>query len=114
MEPVSPIKVFAGLKLKGRNPTILPVNAVINIIAINGEPFNANTISRDKQEISVTPEDKPSNPSIKLMALVIPIIQQTVKTYEKTSPITILPSVNGSDISSILIPHATTIIAATI
>lgn len=113
-EPVSPINVFAGLKLNGRNPTILPANAVINTIAINGESFKANTISNDKQEISVTPEDRPSSPSIRLMAFVIPIIQQTVNIYENTPLITIFPSVKGREISSIFIPHATTIIAATI
>ena len=71
-----------------------------------------NTISNDKHDINVTPEDNPSNPSIRLIALVIPTIQQTVSIYEKTPPISIFPSINGIEISSILIPNATTIIAA--
>lgn len=113
-EPVSPIKVFAGLKLNGKNPTIAPAKAVIKIIAISGDIFNANTIRSDKQEIKVTPDDKPSNPSIKLIALVIPIIQHTVRIYDKISFITIFPSEKGIDISSILIPQITTITAAII
>ena len=37
LDPTSPINVFAGLKLKGKNPTSAPANAVINIIDIKGE-----------------------------------------------------------------------------
>lgn len=98
LDPVSPINVFAGLKLNGRNPTIAPAKAVINTIAINGEPFNANTIRSDKHEIKVTPDDNPSRPSIKLIAFVIPIIQHTVIIYENIPLITIFPSVNGIEI----------------
>src|SRR5699024_505016 len=78
LEPVSPINVFAGLKLNGKNPTKAPAKAVISTIAISGEPFNAKTIKSERQEISVTPDDKPSKPSIKLIAFVIPTIQQIV------------------------------------
>ena len=35
-EPVSPIKVLAGLKLNGKNPTNAPAKAVIKIIEIKG------------------------------------------------------------------------------
>ena len=31
LEPVSPINVFAGLKLNGTKPTIEPPNAAVNI-----------------------------------------------------------------------------------
>ena len=79
LEPTSPIKVLAGLKLNGKNPTIAPANAVINKMAISGELFNVKIIINEIQEISVIPEDNPSNPSIKLIALVIPIIQHTVR-----------------------------------
>ena len=88
-----------------------PANAVIYTLAINGDSFNANTIRRDKHEINVTPDDSPSNPSIKFIAFVIPTIQQTVIIYENIPLITIFPSVKGIDICSILIPQATTIIA---
>ena len=50
------------------------------------------------QDISDTPEDKPSNPSIKLIAFVIPTIQPIVSIKFKTGWITI------SFIVSILIP----------
>ena len=46
-DPVSPINVFAGAKLNGKNPTNAPANAVINTIDINGEPFNTNIINND-------------------------------------------------------------------
>ena len=79
LEPISPINVLAGLKLNGKNPTIAPPNAAINKVAINGELLRVKIINNEKQEIKVIPEDNPSKPSIKLIALVIPIIQQTVR-----------------------------------
>ena len=69
LEPVSPIKVFAGEKLKGKNPTNPPASAVIKTTAISGEPFNINIINSEIDEIAVIPDDSPSNPSIKLIAL---------------------------------------------
>ena len=79
LDPTSPIKVLAGLKLKGKNPTMAPPNAVISKIAINGDWFKVKIINKEIQEMRGIPEDSPSSPSIKLMALVIPIIQQTVR-----------------------------------
>ena len=78
-EPVSPIKVLAGLKLNGKNPTNAPAKAVIKIIEIKGEPFNENIIIKDIHDISDIPVESPSNPSIKLIAFVIPIIHPTVR-----------------------------------
>lgn len=114
LEPVSPIKVFAGLKLYGKNPNIAPASAVINTIAIIGEPFKVNIINKEIHEINVIPEDNPSNPSIKLMAFVIPTIQKTVIIYDKVLFNPILLSKKGIFIFAILIPDATTIIAAII
>ena len=85
LEPVSPINVLAGLKLNGKNPTIAPPKAVISKIAISGELLSVNIINSEIHEISVIPEDNPSKPSIKLIAFVIPIIQQTVNMYENHS-----------------------------
>ena len=51
-----------------------PAKAVIKIIDINGESFVENIISKLMQDISDTPEDRPSSPSIKLIAFVIPTI----------------------------------------
>ena len=84
-DPVSPIKVFAGLKLYGKNPHKAPPKAVIKTIDINGEPFNAKIISKDIQEIIEIPVDNPSKPSIKFNALVIPTIQITVIITLNTS-----------------------------
>lgn len=85
-EPVSPINVLAGLKLNGKNPTIEPANAVINNIAISGDDgFKINIINKEKQEISVIPDDNPSKPSIKFMAFVIPTIHPIVIMYENQS-----------------------------
>lgn len=58
-DPVSPINVFAGLKLYGKNPTIPPANAVIKIIGHIVAPFNAKIINNDKHEINEIPEDNP-------------------------------------------------------
>ena len=100
--------------MNGKNPTIAPANAVINTIAISGELFNENIISNDKHDIKQTPEESPSNPSIRLIAFVIPTIQQIVRIYENTSLIIILLSVKGNLKFSILIPAITTIIPARI
>ena len=58
----------------------------------NGEKFskkkNMLKYNRydEKHEITPIPADKPSKPSIKLMALVIPTIQISVKMFNTTSP----------------------------
>ena len=65
LEPTSPIKVFAGLKLNGKNPVIAPPKAVINKTAIKGDLLSVNIINKEMQEIYEMPEDNPSNPSIK-------------------------------------------------
>lgn len=57
--PTSPMNVFAGLKLYGKNPSIAPAKAVINTVAITGDPFNEKIIIKDMHEINVIPEDNP-------------------------------------------------------
>ncbi len=79
LEPVSPIYVFAGLKLNGKNPVNAPASAVISNIAIKGESFSENIIRSDKQDIKVIPEESPSSPSIRFIAFVIPTIHPTVR-----------------------------------
>ena len=111
-DPVSPINVFAGAKLNGKNPTNAPANAVINKIATIGESFNTKIINSEIADITEIPEDNPSNPSIKLMAFVTPTIQITVMILENISCISMV-SKNGNEISSILTPNATATIAAT-
>lgn len=113
-DPVSPIKVLAGLKLYGKNPTRAPDNAVIKIMDIIGAPFNEKIINKDKQAINVTPEDKPSNPSIKLIAFVTPIIQPIVKINVQVSFKRITVSKIGILIFPICTPDSATHTAAKI
>ena len=82
------------------------------IIDINGEPLSENIISKDIQDIIDIPVDKPSKPSIKFKAFVIPTIQATVRTSYAHSGKKL--SINSTSILSILIPHLTTTIAANI
>lgn len=105
------IKVFAGAKLNGKNPTNAPAIAVISKIDISGEPFNTNIIKSDTADITEIPADSPSKPSIKLIALVTITIHPIVTMIEKTSLNSSVGKKAGV-ISSILIPNATTIIAA--
>lgn len=112
LEPVSPINVFAGAKLNGKNPTKAPANAVINKIDTNGDPFNTNIINREIADIIEIPEDNPSNPSIKLIAFVTPTIHPIVRIMENIS-LNSTVGKNDGVISSILIPNDTAIIAAT-
>lgn len=114
LEPVSPIKVFAGLKLYGKKPAIAPDRAVIKMIDINGDLFKENIINKDKHEIKDSPEDNPSSPSIKLIAFVIPTIQHTVNIYEKDLFNSKILFKNGILKVFILVPVITIIIAAII
>ena len=111
LEPVSPINVFAGAKLNGKNPTNAPANAVINKIEISGEPFKTNIINNDTADMTEIPADSPSKPSIKLMAFVTPTIHPIVKIIENAS-FNSCVSKKAGVISSILTPNATTIVAA--
>ena len=88
--------------------------AVVNIIAINGELFNEKIIISDKHEISVIPEDSPSNPSIKLMAFVIPTIHPTVRIYTKITLEFSILSINSILVLFILTPNAVITMAAII
>ncbi len=105
------IKVFAGAKLNGRNPTNAPASAVISKIEISGEPFSTNIINKDTADITDIPADNPSSPSIKLMALVTPTIHPIVRIMENISFSSGVVK-NAGVISSILTPKATTTMAA--
>jgi hypothetical protein len=111
-DPVSPINVFAGVKLNGKNPTKAPAKAVTNTIEINGEPFKTNITNNEIADITEIPDDKPSNPSIRFIAFVTPTIQTTVITHETISSITGL-FINEKLNSPSLIPNDTAITAAT-
>ena len=85
LDPISPINVLAGLKLNGKNPIIPPRSATTKRIASSLAPFNIKTTVNDKAEIAETPPARPSKPSIKLSALVTPIIQKKVRITDNTS-----------------------------
>jgi len=51
LAPVSPIKVLAGLKLKGKKPKVAPAKADTNIIAAKSAPFKAKIIKSDTVDI---------------------------------------------------------------
>lgn len=87
--------------------TIAPASAVVNTIAMIGELLSENIITSDKQDINVIPEDKPSNPSIRFIALVIPTIHPTVKIYVNIGCMLNILSIKSILILLILIPHAT-------
>ena len=114
LEPVSPRNVFAGEKLNGKNPNIAPPRAVTKIIEIIGESFNAKIINREIQEISEIPLERPSNPSIKLIALVIPTIHITVIVIETISSVIRVLRKDEKIILSIRIPANVTISAASV
>ena len=84
-EPVSPINVFAGEKLNGKNPTSAPLNAVTITVAIIGESFIKNIINNDIHDINDIPDDNPSSPSIKFIAFVTPTIHIIVIIVETVS-----------------------------
>ena len=109
-EPVSPINVFAGVKLNGKNPTSAPARAVINTIEINDDPFNTNITNNDIADIIDIPEDNPSSPSIKFIAFVTITIHAIVINTDVISCIS-GKFKNGSVIPSILIPDITIHIA---
>ena len=73
--------------------------------------MNTNIINNDIHDINDIPDDNPSNPSIKLIAFVTPTIHIIVTIIENVSLNPILYR-NGISKCSILVPNATTIIAA--
>lgn len=77
-DPTSPIKVFAGLKLYGKNPSVEPTSTAVITIASKLAEVVIKIISSAVAEIADIPAASPSNPSIKFIALVIPIIQSNV------------------------------------
>lgn len=80
--PQSPIKIFAGWKLKNKKPIILPAR-MSDKEAMSLLPDNKEVIEIVTRTIIEIPADNPSNPSIKLIALVIPTIQNKVTTPER-------------------------------
>jgi len=76
--PVSPINIWAGLKLYLRNPKQLPARAA-DKEAIKNCPFIAERIRKKEEAMPAIPTDKPSILSRRLKALVIPTTHKNVR-----------------------------------
>ena len=78
------MKIVAGWKFQRRNPSRAPASAK-HSTAMNGWPtWVVRQISpRVSAAIRAIPVDRPSSPSMKLMLLIIPTIQSTVKPIAK-------------------------------
>ena len=75
--PESPRKIVAGLKLNRRNPRMAPAKAIVSSDT-GDEPLESATTKTTKVENSAEPAAKPSRPSIRLNAFVIPMTHRTV------------------------------------
>jgi len=75
--PQSPMKTLAGLKLRNRKPMRLPSMASMNT-ATTGCPTEKAKAASTAQVIREMPAAKPSSPSMRFTALVIPTIQSMV------------------------------------
>ena len=79
--PQSPINILAGLKLKNKKPVKAPKRESIMIV-ITGRPRYKVSIAITPQAAAQIPAARPSRPSMKFTALVIPIIQKIVSGQE--------------------------------
>ena len=77
VEPVSPIKISAGLKFLGRKPKQAPASAAVKPTAVV-LPVIMQTTIRLIAAMEVTPAARPSKPSIRFTAFVTPTIQTSV------------------------------------
>src|SRR3972149_2503170 len=79
--PESPINILAGLKLKNKKPVNAPKRDNIIIVIIAG-PNNRESTAITPQVAAHIPAARPSKPSIRFIALVIPTIQRIVRGQE--------------------------------
>jgi hypothetical protein len=108
--PQSPRKMVAGLKLNRKKPRMDPARASVNNDT-NGEPLKMATTKTTTVENNAEPAARPSKPSIRLNAFVIPITQRTVMGSPMYQAKCLVPNNTGS--SRILMPPAKSITAAT-
>src|SRR3712207_750347 len=94
----------AGLKLYGKNPNIAPLSAQVKKAASYLVSIFINAIiNKVIHDIKATPAAKPSNPSIKLIAFVMPTTHTIVSGIDKTPTLSQgLTSENGFVIFTIL------------
>ena len=99
--PLSPKKIFAGWKLKNKNPKSAPINT-LHIIIINILACNIAIKPIVISAIIETPDARPSNPSIKFIAFVMATIQMTVIGIPNIPKCIVGPI--GNEIKSIVTP----------
>ncbi|MNP33986.1 hypothetical protein D3C76_1272510 [compost metagenome] len=75
-EPVSPINTLAGCALYTRKPSTAPIIAAAHTAAGIDVACIA-TMANAPKAIALTPDSKPSRPSVKLTALVMASIMNT-------------------------------------
>ena len=76
-EPVSPMKILAGLRLYGIKPMHAPASAATMSATFSSDTSSATT--RMVTQLMVdTPTARPSSPSIRLTEFVMPTIHSTV------------------------------------
>ena len=80
--PESPRKTFAGLKLKGRNPSNAPINTN-KTVASSIAPVYMKIAAQVPAAMLPRPAAQPSKPSIRLNAFVMPTIQKMVRGIER-------------------------------
>ena len=83
-EPVSPINTFAGFTLNIKNPNVEPTVAAPRT-TIGVSPFFTATSVKNVITIATTPEHKPSSPSVKFTALLVPNNTSSVNTTRMVS-----------------------------
>src|ERR1700675_2438226 len=95
--PQSPRKMVAGLKLKRRNPRIAPANTIVSSDR-DDDPLKIATKKTIKVEKSAEPAARPSSPSIKLNAFVIPITHRIVMGSPKYQDKCRMPNKTGREL----------------
>ncbi len=77
IEPVSPIKTFAGCRFQTRKPRQAPARAMANM-EYSHSPIAAQSITKESPAITVTEPQSPSTPSVRFTALVRKIRYSTI------------------------------------
>lgn len=92
IEPVSPMNIFAGLKLNGRKPIQLPARMPVMRITVSVASSTKNEArSIEHAEIADTPQERPSRPSMRFVAFMRNTIQNTVSGIENEPNSRFLP-----------------------
>ena len=91
MDPVSPMKILAGLKLYCRKPRHAPVMATIAAADTHCPIWNARRAMAIDAIVAI-PAASPSRPSIRLTVLINPMIQKIVSGMEIKRGNSIIPT----------------------